>query len=86
MKNRIVVQPGRTLRSGRRGRWFESSQSDQQEKPALVAGFFLLNSVSCGLEPARSWFDYKRKADESMPVGKADSAVNMQTFEKMFAK
>ena len=26
---RIVVQPGRTLRSGRRGRWFESSQSDQ---------------------------------------------------------
>ncbi len=27
--NRIVVQPGRTLRSGRRGRWFESSQSDQ---------------------------------------------------------
>ncbi len=29
---RIVVQPGRTLRSGRRGRWFKSSQSDQLEK------------------------------------------------------
>lgn len=25
---RIVVQPGRTLRSGRRGRWFESSHPD----------------------------------------------------------
>ena len=33
--NRIVVQPGRTLRSGRRGRWFESSQSDQQTAQAV---------------------------------------------------
>ena len=32
---RIVVQPGRTLRSGRRGRWFESSQSDHKKKPPL---------------------------------------------------
>ena len=29
---RSVVQPGRTLRSGRRGRWFESSHSDQSHK------------------------------------------------------
>mgnify|MGYP006978224198 FL=1 len=37
---RIVVQPGRTLRSGRRGRWFESSQSDHKIKPPL-RWFFL---------------------------------------------
>lgn len=37
---RIVVQPGRTLRSGRRGRWFESSQSDHK-KSHLCGGFFL---------------------------------------------
>ena len=36
---RIVVQPGRTLRSGRRGRWFESSQSDHK-KSHLCGGFF----------------------------------------------
>ena len=36
---RIVVQPGRTLRSGRRGRWFESSQSDHK-KSLLCGGFF----------------------------------------------
>ena len=35
-KFRNVVQPGRTLRSGRRGRWFESSHSDHIEQ----LGFF----------------------------------------------
>ena len=29
---RIVAQPGRALRSGRRSRWFESSQSDHMGK------------------------------------------------------
>lgn len=40
---RIVVQPGRTLRSGRRGRWFESSQSDQKKQnlPFLRQAFFI---------------------------------------------
>lgn len=37
---RIVVQPGRTLRSGRRGRWFESSQSDHK-KATLAVVFFM---------------------------------------------
>lgn len=41
LRYRIVVQPGRTLRSGRRGRWFESSQSDQRDKkPPVEGGFF----------------------------------------------
>lgn len=32
VEQRNVVQPGRTLRSGRRGQWFESTRSDQLEK------------------------------------------------------
>ncbi|GEM_PF-1885378 len=28
VEQRNVVQPGRTLRSGRRGQWFESTRSD----------------------------------------------------------
>ena len=39
--NRIVVQPGRTLRSGRRGRWFESSHFDQV-LAAVMAAFFIV--------------------------------------------
>ena len=72
---RIVVQPGRTLRSGRRGRWFESSQSDQDTKTAFMAVFLCLECDSMELEPARSWFDHKRKRDESIAVAvKAMSA------------
>ncbi len=37
---RNVVQPGRTLRSGRRGRWFESSHSDHKKTPHYEV-FFL---------------------------------------------
>ena len=36
---RSVAQPGRALRSGRRGRWFEPSHSDQNLPPLVV--FFL---------------------------------------------
>ena len=35
---RAVAQPGSALRSGRRGRWFESSLPDSL-KPAYMAGF-----------------------------------------------
>ena len=48
---RIVVQPGRTLRSGRRGRWFESSQSDHKKPPFM--GVFLWSQIRA-LEPARA--------------------------------
>ncbi len=41
-KYRNVVQPGRTLRSGRRSRRFESSHSDQIKKSQLVWLFFYL--------------------------------------------
>ena len=45
LRYRIVVQPGRTLRSGRRGRWFESSQSDQSnKKPPIKGGFFVIRT------------------------------------------
>ena len=71
---RNVVQPGRTLRSGRRGRWFESSHSDQQRNPTLAVGFFLLNNESCGLEPAKKLFDLKREANESAPVSFSERA------------
>lgn len=37
---RDVAQPGSALRSGRRGRWFESSHPDDP-KPATVAGFVI---------------------------------------------
>ena len=49
---RIVVQPGRTLRSGRRGRWFESSQSDH--KKATLEGWFFYGRNNELLEPATS--------------------------------
>ena len=43
-KYRNVVQPGRTLRSGRRSRRFESSHSDQTKKRVGFAQlFFCLN-------------------------------------------
>ena len=32
---RSVAQPGRALRSGRRGRWFEPSHSDHKFNPPL---------------------------------------------------
>ncbi len=40
--NRNVVQPGRTLRSGRRGRWFESSHSDQHQKAEEYTSAFFV--------------------------------------------
>ena len=36
---RSVAQPGRALRSGRRGRWFEPSHSDHKSKPAFMPVF-----------------------------------------------
>ena len=36
---RSVAQPGRALRSGRRGRWFEPSHSDHRLQPANVPIF-----------------------------------------------
>ena len=38
---RRVAQPGSALRSGRRGRWFESSRADKY-KPLIFKGFFVL--------------------------------------------
>ena len=46
---RSVAQPGRALRSGRRGRWFEPSHSDHKFKPPKVA--VLIYAWGCnGLE------------------------------------
>ena len=39
---RRVAQPGSALRSGRRGRWFESSRADRI-KPLIFKGFFVFN-------------------------------------------
>ena len=33
---------------------------------------FCVECVSIGHEPAKSWFDHKRKAHGSVPVGKTD--------------
>ena len=41
---RNVVQPGRTLRSGRRGRWFESSHSDHNKSRPLWAVFVMVRN------------------------------------------
>ena len=38
---RGVAQPGSALRSGRRGRWFESSRPDLAIDYQVVSGFFL---------------------------------------------
>ena len=69
---RSVVQPGRALAWGARSRWFESSHPDQIQKSLpLWLAFLYLNQVA-NENQRRSWFDYKRKADGSMPFGKAD--------------
>lgn len=43
-KYRNVVQPGRTLRSGRRSRRFESSHSDQIKKESACLALFLFDT------------------------------------------
>lgn len=70
---RNVVQPGRTLRSGRRGRWFESSHSDHNKNHPLWVVFVMVWDNEF-LELARRCFDYKRKADGSMPVSFSERA------------
>ena len=78
MLYRIVVQPGRTLRSGRRGRWFESSQSDHQTKTAFRAAFLFDNCVSNGHEPANAGLTTsERRAEERRSAVKPMSAVNV---------
>lgn len=64
-KYRNVVQPGRTLRSGRRSRRFESSHSDQIKKEsACLALFYLI--LKFGFEPPRKKEDTKfNQAEES---------------------
>jgi hypothetical protein len=46
---RDVAQPGSVLRSGRRGRWFESSHPDKQEKPWHSRGFVISKYASEGI-------------------------------------
>ena len=79
MLYRIVVQPGRTLRSGRRGRWFESSQSDHQIKNlSFRTGFLFDNCVSNGHEPANAGLTTsERRAEERRSAVKPMSAVNV---------
>ena len=48
---RSVAQPGRALRSGRRGRWFEPSHSDQNKRHHFCGVFCFARM--CGFEPAR---------------------------------
>ncbi len=71
---RIVVQPGRTLRSGRRGRWFESSQSDHK-KSHPCGGFFY--GQTGFLNQQGSWFD-----QEERQTGK--SCFEIVCFIKIF--
>ncbi len=46
-KGRDVAQPGSALRSGRRGRKFESCHPDQQKKPLDSSGFFFYFTLFC---------------------------------------
>lgn len=38
---RVVAQPGSALRSGRRGRWFESSLPDKKNSDLILGRYFL---------------------------------------------
>lgn len=51
---RNVVQPGRTLRSGRRGRRFESSHSDHKIQKSPLRWFFWFKYLIIKHEPATS--------------------------------
>ncbi len=44
-KFRGVAQLGRALRSGRRGRWFESSHLDHSEKPYQITVYRLFDTA-----------------------------------------
>ena len=44
-KGRDVAQPGSALRSGRRGRKFESCHPDQNKKNRYLSGFFLFYTI-----------------------------------------
>src|SRR5690554_1309913 len=49
IENRGVAQSGSALRSGRRGRWFESSHPDIFKKLSVLLGAFFM-----GLRPHKS--------------------------------
>ena len=59
---RNVVQPGRTLRSGRRGRWFESSHSDQLKKPYPCGEAFLFDRRAWDLTGRQSRLSQFRRS------------------------
>ena len=44
LRDRDVAQPGSALRSGRRGRWFESSHPDWPAIAPATAGFLISDS------------------------------------------
>ncbi len=50
MRNRRVAQLGRALRSGRRGRWFESSHADARKKSSK--GWLFSCTKRLEIEPA----------------------------------
>ena len=51
--HRDVAQPGSALRSGRRGRWFESSHPDKKEKSCMKVRDFLPSSGASWLARAK---------------------------------
>ncbi len=76
---RSVAQPGRALRSGRRGRWFEPSHSDQKKYNTALCGviFFRVSGWARTSEAVRlrSWREsegyepYERKGARALAAG-----------------